>query len=159
VRLGDWAHGALVALLSAALAFFLLALVATLLGCGGYEQIPNTPQRTAFEQRALAVAQVGLWEAKLGPLARCRGDLTLLQWETGTDEDVQALCVTSKSISACFNYVADVPVIMLAERPRTDQQLLITRLHELQHWLLRCSGVDESGDLEHAREAVWRGLL
>lgn len=125
--------------------------------CGGYQQVP--PQ-VALEREAVVLAALARWESLLGPLSRCRAESALLRWETASVAELAEQCRTSSTLTGCFHYDGDEPVITLAEdTPRSVEQLTIVRFHEATHWMLICSGVDRTGDPMHTRDEVWRGLL
>lgn len=136
----------------------LLLICAVLAACNGYtQQAPHG----AIERMALAVGELALWEQVLGPLGRCRRELVSLRWETAPQGEVNARCNSSGPLKGCFTYVGEppVPVITVVEGvPRTDEQLLHLRRHELRHWLLSCSGQDETGDPMHLGPG-WEQLL
>lgn len=134
-----------------------LVLLSLLRGCGGYQQQPPTLGR-----EEVADAELALWETARGPLALCRSELASLRWDVQPVDVLGRLCCTSLTLTGCFTYAPGpprVPVVTVAAgTPRTDEQLRRIRRHELTHWLLQCSGVDDTGDPEHTR-VEWVGLL
>lgn len=136
----------------------LLLICAVLAACGGYATLPPD---TLLERKASETAVLARWEAQLGPLERCRAERERLRWENAPTAEASGRCVNRSPWAGCFAYdKTGAPVIALAEdEQRRPEDTIILRVHELTHWLLICSGVDDSGDPDHRREGVWRGLM
>ena len=134
----------------------LAALTISLLACATQPQLQQAPTRDA-----VAIAELERWETARGPLPQCRNELVSLRWDVQPVDVLGQLCRTSLTLTGCFTYDPGpprVPVITVAaDTPRTDEQLRRIRRHELTHWLLHCSGVDDTGDPAHAGP-WWSGL-
>lgn len=124
--------------------------------------VSQVPLKPLLTHEAVAVGELARWEAAHGPLPRCRAELVSLRWETKPIAVLSERCGNPSALAGCFSYEGPeprTPTITLAEDGalRTDEQHYRLWRHELTHFLLQCSGIDPTGDPEHAGP-WWAGL-
>src|SRR5690242_9173508 len=141
-------------LLLAAIACFALAQM--LNGCGGYTQTGPDVEGT---RGALVADEIERWEAFFRkPLWRCWEEQPVLQWQDASEDALQRECHVAFEVDGCLVYQVDGPAIVLEQTAvRTVEQTERLERHELTHWLLVCSGYDDTGDPQH-RSVVWKAV-
>lgn len=91
----------------------------------------------------------------------CASELASLQVvHVASQSDAQDLCETSEAIVGCTKVgLYPLPTIVLDDEYRHTERATVT--HEMMHFLLVCSGKDQSGDPQHKRQAIWglQGML